>query len=102
LSVTTPILHDPVDDQEWQNAVDDAYLVLQLADAAKYGMLSAALVDVDRCEALLTQGAQLGFMPGAGSGGRPAPGGPAKSYPSSTLPPVQQRARPAGRPDRRR
>lgn len=55
---------DPTTDEEWQDAVDSAYVMLVLDSAQKYELVSGGpVVNVDRCEEILARGAAHGFQP---------------------------------------
>jgi len=49
--------------QEWQEAVNAACLMRNVADCMMYGLLTGPAVDVARCDDLLERGAALGIHP---------------------------------------
>lgn len=57
---------DPETDQEWQAAVDAAHFFLMLDSARLYGLVTGGPeVDTGRCEELIQEGAERGFVPSA-------------------------------------
>ena len=50
--------------QEWQESVWLADLCLRLELARDYGMIEGGpIIDIERCKAILQQGAKLGYHP---------------------------------------
>jgi hypothetical protein len=54
----------PSDDEEWQEAVDSASLMLHLHDAKLYGLIDwKVTVNVAQCERLIREGRDRGTTP---------------------------------------
>jgi hypothetical protein len=60
---TTSIARDPRTTQEWQEAVNAAYLMRIVADCVMYGLILGPEVAVSRCDELLERGKALGIEP---------------------------------------
>jgi hypothetical protein len=64
-------LRTPQTEKEWREAVDAAAGALAIESARLYGLVTGGpTVDVLRCEAILKEGARLGFEPPADAGER--------------------------------
>lgn len=56
---------NPRTPKEWQDAVDAAYLLLQIDSARQYGLITGGpLIDTVRCRWTLLEGAKQGVAPG--------------------------------------
>lgn len=54
----------PVNDKQWQDAVDAAYFVQQLAMAQLYGLLTQGLeINIECCVEILEDGRERGVLP---------------------------------------
>lgn len=55
---------NPTTPEEWQNAVDAAEALRLLEGARLYGLVTGGPeVNIERCDEILEQGKQLGFVP---------------------------------------
>jgi hypothetical protein len=54
----------PINDQQWQEAVNLAELYSRVDAAVKYGFITfTGQIDINRCEAILEQGRRRGVYP---------------------------------------
>jgi alkanesulfonate monooxygenase SsuD/methylene tetrahydromethanopterin reductase-like flavin-dependent oxidoreductase (luciferase family) len=61
-------VQEPETDQEWQDAVNAAHVLLLIEDARFYGLIAGGpVVDVERCEKILRDGAAQGITPQPGT-----------------------------------
>ena len=61
-------MHDPETPQQWQEAVDAAQGILALEYARLLGLMTNTNeINVERCAAILTRGAELGVTPAEGA-----------------------------------
>lgn len=57
-------MYEPKSEQEWQDAVDTAHVMLLIDSATKYGLVRGGpKIDVARCEDVLARGKALGYEP---------------------------------------
>lgn len=57
-------MKDPTTPEEWQEAVDQANLLLALDSCKQYGLLEGGpKINFDRCVELLEKGKALGYIP---------------------------------------
>jgi len=55
---------DPQTPEQWQEAVDQAHVLLLVVVARQYGLITGGPeVDVDRCQDIIERGAALGITP---------------------------------------
>lgn len=56
-------MRNPETPEEWQEAVNSAKLLLLIHDCILYGLIKGPTVNAERCEQILREGAQRGYLP---------------------------------------
>ncbi len=55
---------NPTTQAEWQEAVDAAKLMREIADCVMYGLITTDMdINANQCDEILDQGARLGYLP---------------------------------------
>lgn len=63
---------DPIGEQQWQDAVNGAHVLLLIDAARQYGLITGGpKINAERCRDILALGAARGYQPGDQLGAQP-------------------------------